>query len=154
GTKWNKNVPRQIEALRGLRCHVRLIGPMTPEIQEALIQHRVDYSSEEFISDDALHQRYEEADMILFASVLEGFGMPIIEANRVGRPVVPGTVTAMPEAAGNAALLVDPLSPASIRAGVDRVVQDQQLRDRLVRDGYDNARRFDVASIANQYAET
>ncbi len=77
--------------------------------------------------------------------------MPILEANAVGRPVVTGNCTSMPEVAGDAAVLVDPWDPASIRSGILSIIQDPNLRAQLVSRGFENARRFDPQKIAEQY---
>ena len=70
----------------------------------------------------------------------------------VGRPVVTSNLWSMPEVAGNAACLVDPLDVASIRAGICRVIQDSAYRERLVEAGFENVKRFQVETIAAQYA--
>jgi glycosyltransferase involved in cell wall biosynthesis len=90
--------------------------------------------------------------MVLFASTYEGFGLPIIEAQATGRPVVTSRVTAMPEVAGDGACLVDPYDVASIRSGVLRVLGDRGYRDSLVHRGFENVRRFEPGRIAAQYA--
>jgi glycosyltransferase involved in cell wall biosynthesis len=95
---------------------------------------------------------YAQADMVLFASTYEGFGLPIIEAQATGRPVVTSRVTAMPEVAGEGACLVDPYDVSSIRNGVLRVLDDGSYRDSLVHLGFENVRRFEPSLIASQYA--
>ena len=57
----------------------------------------------------------------------------------------------MPEVAGDAAVLVDPFSDASIREGFLKVINDHEFRESLIERGYDNAKRFDTESIAEQY---
>jgi glycosyltransferase involved in cell wall biosynthesis len=153
GTAPNKNLERMAEALRGLPCRVELIGRAT-ELQRAAFSAN-GLSMEVFgdIDDAGMLAAYHRCDMLLFASTLEGFGMPIVEAQAVGRPVVTSNYSAMPEAAGDGACLVDPFDPASIRAGVECVINDKNYRDELVRRGFVNAQRFSIAKIAAAYAE-
>ena len=104
------------------------------------------------LSREELVEQYQRCDLLIFASTYEGFGLPIVEANAVGRPVVTSNLWSMPEVAGNAACLVDPLDVASIRAGICRVIQDSAYRERLVEAGFENVKRFQVEGIAAQYA--
>ena len=153
GTKPNKNLERVAEALEGLRCTVRIVGPLSAEQRAALERHRLVYSSDVGLSDDEMIREYQQCDLLCFASTFEGFGMPIAEAQAVGRPVVTSNVCSMPEVAGGAACLVDPFQVASIRAGLERVMSDASYREELVRRGFENARRFRPETIAARYAE-
>jgi glycosyltransferase involved in cell wall biosynthesis len=96
-------------------------------------------------------QQYESADMIVLPSTIEGFGLPILEANAVGRPVVTSNLSSMPEVAGDAACLVDPYDVESIRAGITRVLKEVQYRDDLVTNGLLNVQRFRANLIAAEY---
>jgi glycosyltransferase involved in cell wall biosynthesis len=79
--------------------------------------------------------------------------MPILEAQTVGRPVVTSNLSSMPEVAGTAACLVDPLSVASIREGVQRVIQDAPYREGLIAAGFENVKRFQAETVARAYGE-
>jgi len=94
---------------------------------------------------------YEDCDILCFASTYEGFGMPIIEAQAVGRPVITSTVASMPEVAGEGAYLVDPYSVTSIKKGIEKVIYDTAYRNELIRTGKENIKRFEVGKIASQY---
>ncbi|HET9870677.1 MAG TPA: glycosyltransferase family 1 protein, partial [bacterium] len=91
---------------------------------------------------------YAQADLFLYPSLLEGFGLPLLEAFACGVPVVTSNTTALPEVAGNAALLVDPESPEAIAQGVERVMTRPALRRQLVARGMRRAREFNWARTA------
>jgi glycosyltransferase involved in cell wall biosynthesis len=88
----------------------------------------------------------------MFASLYEGFGLPILEANAVGRPVITSKLYSMPEVGGNAACYVDPYDSADIRAAVSKLIEDSQYRDQLVVNGFRNVERFRPEVVATQYA--
>lgn len=92
------------------------------------------------------------ATALVFPSLYEGFGFPILEAMAVGIPVVTSDVSSMPEVAGEAAILVDPRSEEDIADGLGRVLTDKALADRLREAGRDRVRRFDWDEAARAHA--
>jgi glycosyltransferase involved in cell wall biosynthesis len=153
GTAHNKNVLRVAQAMRGLPCHLHVVGTVTAEQRDALRINGVPYTSAASISDAQVLTQYQECDMVLFASTYEGFGLPIIEANAVGRPVITSNVASLPEVAGNAACIVDPYDVSCIRAAIVRILEDHRFRSDLIQRGYENARRFRAVNIAPMYAD-
>lgn len=151
GAGVQKNRRRLFEAVRGLRCRLVLIGRLLPDDRAALEELQLDYVNRVGLSDEQMLEAYRDADILAFPSTYEGFGMPIIEANIVGRPVLAGNVTSMPEVAGDAACLVDPFDVASIRTGLLRIIENASYRRDLVEKGYENAARYDAMTIAKQY---
>ncbi len=151
--KVNKNIVRVAAALKGISCHLRIIGELSLDQREALEQNEIEYSNVSGISNEEIVAEYVNCDMVVFASTYEGFGMPIAEANAVGRPVVTSNIPPMAEVAGEAACLVDPLDVDSIRAGIVRVIEDRGFRETLVERGFANAKRFAPAKIAQQYTD-
>jgi hypothetical protein len=85
---------------------------------------------------------FSAADMLVFCSLYEGFGMPVIEAMKMGCPVVASNTTSLPEVAGDAALLVDPRSEHEIADAMLRLLDDQETRAALIGKGYAQASRF------------
>lgn len=152
GTTDNKNLPRLAAALEGLGCELVIVGRLSSEQIDVLQQHRVSYENLLGLSREALVEQYQRCDMVVFASTYEGFGLPIVEANAVARPVVTSNLWSMPEVAGDAACLVDPFDIDSIRAGITRVIEDSNYREQLVKNGLENVKRFQIGTIAEQYA--
>jgi glycosyltransferase involved in cell wall biosynthesis len=153
GTTPNKNVERHAAALEGLECRLIVIGRLSDTQRATVARHGVRFESHANLTRAEVVEQYRQCDLLLFASTYEGFGLPILEAQAVGRPVVAGNRWSMPEVAGDAACLVDPFDPASIRAGVQRVISDSGYRDGLIARGFVNVKRFRADTVAEQYAE-
>lgn len=153
GTAKNKNVPRLIEALQGTKCRLRIVGMPVPAHARLARELGVPLEVYSVLSSEAMLRRYEESDIVVLASTHEGFGMPIIEAQAIGRPVITSNISAMPEVAGAGACLVDPSDVKSIREGLLRVIDDDEYRAHIVEAGFNNVKRFDAGSIAEQYFE-
>ncbi|MBI5876582.1 MAG: glycosyltransferase family 4 protein [Chloroflexi bacterium] len=94
------------------------------------------------IPDDARDALVRGAAAYVLPSLYEGFGMPILEAQALGVPVVTSSTSSCPEAAGDGALLVDPLDVRAIAAAMHRVLDDDTLRQSLIARGRANAARF------------
>ena len=84
-----------------------------------------------YVPDDDLTVLLGGARCLVFPSLYEGFGLPVVEAMAVGCPVITSDSTSLPETAGGAALLVDPLAPTAIADGIARLLSDEPERARL-----------------------
>ena len=152
GTTENKNIPRVAEALQGLPCRLSIIGPLSDAQKAVLERFAIDYENHVGLSREALVEQYRKADLLMFASLYEGFGLPIVEANAVGRPVITSRLYSMPEVGGDSACYVDPYAVGEIRAAVERLTGDATYRQALTERGYRNVARFRRAVIAGHYA--
>ncbi len=153
GNSPNKNLERHAAALQGLPCQLHVVGQISAA-QIALLQSLgIDYRLSVNLTNDEMRAAYENADALLFCSLIEGFGMPILEAQTVGRVVITSQISAMPEVAGTGAALTDPLSINAIRAAIDRILDDDSYRNTLILNGLDNIMRFNPQTVAQQYAD-
>lgn len=152
GTRPHKNLERLVEALANIPCRLHIIGELTETQRELLKKYRIDFEMESGLSEAAIYQAYCDSDLVSFASIAEGFGMPIVEAQCVERPVVTSNCSCMPEVAGPGACLVDPLDVKSIRQGIVRIIDDPTYRASLIDAGRKNRTRFDAKNIASQFA--
>jgi glycosyltransferase involved in cell wall biosynthesis len=109
----------------------------------AAMEHRDDVHFLGFVPADDLPRLVGSALALVYVSVYEGFGLPVVEAMASGTPVVAAHRAALPEVAGDAALFVEPLDPESIAAALERLAADPELRAGLVRRGLERARRYD-----------
>lgn len=151
GTAPNKNLNRLIEAVNGISCKLVIIGALNESILEKLKNHKIDFESFVNLTEAELFEKYKTCDLLFFASTYEGFGMPIVEANITGRPVVTSNLLSMPEVAGDSALLVDPYKTEEIRNGIKKIIDDDTFRDELIKRGFKNAERFTLNKIALEY---
>ncbi len=153
GTAHNKNLERLIEALDGINVTLTIVGRLRDHHKVLLDKYKTDYQNFVNLPYAEVIQRYREADIVSFVSLYEGFGLPIVEAQSVGRPVITSNVTSMPEVAGDSAMLVDPENVEHIRQGIQKLIKDEKLRKELVQKGFENVKRFTPKAIAQQYAD-
>lgn len=106
-----------------------------------------------YISDERLPVIMREADIFLFTTFFEGFGMPILEAFASGVPVVASNTTSIPEVAGNAAILVNPYKPLEIASGCSRLINKPDLRRRQISLGIQRSRQFTWEKSADMTLE-
>ena len=120
---------------------------LTPD-EYAYIEQRCQFIG--YIPDEDLPALYTLAEIFLFPSISEGFGLPILEAMACSTPVITSTLTAMPEVAGNAALLVDPYQPDNITDAIQQLANKPQLRQQLVKRGHEQITHFSWKKTAEQ----
>ena len=153
GTGWNKNLERVIQALHGIPCVLVIIGKLTEDNLNLLEKLQINYENKVGISDEQMLQEYIDCDIVSFPSIFEGFGMPIIEGQAIGRPVVTSDREPMTEVAGDGAVLVNPEAVDSIRQGFIKIITDETFRDDIVKRGLLNVKHYSVDEITRQYCE-
>ena len=153
GTAENKNLERLIPALKGINCELHIVGKYRKDIDDMLRLYSVNYIYKSDLSDQEILEEYINCDIVSFPTLYEGFGMPIIEGQAVGRVVLTSDLEPMKEIAGDAALLVDPYSIESIRNGVMKLIKNHHYRDDLIKRGLENIERFKLPVIVKCYMD-
>jgi len=108
--------------------------------------HRLDY-----IRNTDLPGIYSMADLFLYPSFKESFGIPILEAMACGTPVITSNVFSMPEIAGNAAMLVDPNTPYDLTRAMNQLMAEPDKRKDMIRKGFEQVKRFSWKQMAEDY---
>jgi glycosyltransferase involved in cell wall biosynthesis len=103
-----------------------------------------------FVAEEQLGPLLRDAQMLLYPSLMEGFGLPILEGMAAGRPVLTSDREPLRSVAGGAARLVDPEDVESIADGMQQLLCDEELRSDLIRRGREHARRFSWEACAAQ----
>ncbi len=152
GTAANKNLARLIPALEGISCKLVVVGKIGENLRGLIAKHKINLELIDWrLTDEEILEEYKKCDILSLVSTLEGFGMPIIEANAVGRVVITGNTTSMPEIAGDAAIIVDSFKIKLIKEALNEIIGNKELRDFLNNKGFENCDRFSVKSISLEY---
>jgi glycosyltransferase involved in cell wall biosynthesis len=157
--KAHKNINRLITAFAqaNIDNNIRLIftTPPSKAISQLIAQYhlkdRIIFADN--LSDHTLARFYRGAQALVFPSLSEGFGLPIIEAMACGTPVLTSNITAMPEVAGHGALLVNPYETDAISHGIETIIQDSTLRQCLISNGLKQSLNYNWDKSAQQIAD-
>ncbi len=153
GSAPNKNVERIIEAVAGLNVELIILGKYEEKYEKMLLEYNINFNYISNLNSEEMKELYKVVDILVFPSLFEGFGMPIIEAQAMGTLVLTSNISSMPEVAGDGALLVNPYSVEDIKDGIVKLIEDSSYRSNLIENGFKNCKRFNSLEIANQYYE-
>lgn len=107
----------------------------------------------DFVTDDDLPSLYHHAEVFVLPSLYEGFGLPVLEAMKLGCPVITSNVSSLPEAGGDAALYVNPEDTQDIAEKIEKVISDKKLREQMVKKGFEHIKQFSWEKTARQTLE-
>lgn len=155
-----KNIRRIVEAYERVALHHKklklVIGGEVPREGEFVYALRNKSTFKDkiiitgYLEERELGALFCNAFVFCFASSSEGFGIPILEAQSQGCPVITSNLTSMPEIAGKGALLVDPYSVKSISDAIFQLLNDSKKRENLINEGYENVKRFSFERCAEK----
>jgi glycosyltransferase involved in cell wall biosynthesis len=130
-----------------------VVGKMTEEQNALAKKYQLEVENLVQVSYEEILEAYRRCDLLCFPSFYEGFGLPIIEAQATGRPVITSNYGAMKEVAGEGALLVDPNKIDDLQNAICDLIKDEKLRNQLVAKGLDNVERFRAKKVGERYGE-
>ena len=128
GTGWHKNLEGLLESVRGIKCHVEIVGKPDEADMKRLNDYGVDYNISSHLSVDEIICKYQECDILYFVSRSEGFGMPIIEAQTVGRAVITTNTEPTKTVANGAAIICGSEDHTSIHDAIVKLICDVEFR--------------------------
>ena len=156
-----KNVHGLIEAFDILKAKYKiphqliLVGPLGHGYEEVKIdilnsKYRQDIIEKGYVSEKEKKSLLRNADLFALPSFYEGFGMPVLEAQSYGVPVLTSDISSMPEVAGQGAILIHPQNAKDIAEGIFKIIDKEEIRNDLIAKGYDNIKRFNWSKCASQ----
>lgn len=155
GTAPNKNLENSLRALQGLKCDIHILKKMTEDQKVLAKQLGVEYTNRYDLTNEEVFREYNEADIVLFPSLFEGLGMPILEGQSIGRIVITSNREPMNWVAGKkGAILVDnPEDYQQIRKAIELAISDNSLREECIQSGLTNVKRFSLPLIIKEYTK-
>ena len=148
GNRESKNLKNSAFALAAINCELRVIGKLSEYQKEYLDACGVYYSNDYNLTNDEVLEEYKKCDIVNLPSFYEGFGMPIIEGQTVGRAVVTSNLQPMVDIANGSCVIVVPDDIESMRKGYKDAIDNYEY---YVKRGIENSKRFSIDNIVRQY---
>ena len=151
GTTKNKNLDRILLAVKDLKIELIIVGEININQTKFLKSNKIIYKNFINVSESKLIDLYNQAKILLFPSLYEGFGLPIIEAQRMRVPVITSNISPIKEIVNNSALLVNPKDIKDIRIKLKKLYYNVKLRQTIIKKGYINSLNFDPYNFKKKY---
>lgn len=146
-----KNFSSIIEPIARCNFELKIVGPtLTKDELELMNKYKLKYTFCGRVSDKELNKLYNEAFCFIYPSLYEGFGLPVLEAQMAGCPVLAVNTSSLPEVIGNKNLLLDNITIESLQKKIS-LLSKPQLRKKIIEDGLINANRFSWDKMTDEY---
>lgn len=148
-----KNFNALIEPLSQLNMRLKIVGPPLDKKEKRIMDDKgLQYDYCGIASESELNRLYNEAFCLLYTSLYEGFGLPVLEAQQAGCPVIAMNASSIPEVIGDKRLLIDTISKESLGEKFS-LLKDPAQREDIIACGIENVKRFSWDKMADQYYE-
>jgi len=157
---YNKNIPNLVKSCKIAKIPLVIVGKQALEVENLDLEHpelshlkNIDWSGVlrlGFVPDEDLVKIYNLADVYVQPSLYEGFGLPVLEANAAGIPVVSSKIQALVEIAEDAVLFANPESPEDFAEKIKLLLNDSKLKNELIQKGSENAKKYSWKKTANE----
>ncbi len=145
----NKNLSTSLRALEGLNVKFIVVRPMSKTQIDLANQLKLDYENKINLSDEEMIEIYRSASIVLLPSTFEGLGLPILEAQTIGRPIITSDIMPMNWVAGKGAILLkNPLDYIDLSQKIQQLLTDETLYSQVVKDGLENVKRFSIVEVS------
>lgn len=151
GTMENKNILNLVKALNGISCKLKIIGRLDDSQLAILKENNISYENKISLNDSEMISEYQNADIVAFCSTYEGFGLPVIEAQAMRKPLITSNISPMKEVSGGGCYLANPFDVSSIKKGILKIINDKDFREKIIEKGIKNVERFNPRNIARKY---
>lgn len=151
GTATHKNLSKVIHAISDLKVQLNILGILSSQQLQLLKREAISYQSFSGLSYEEVYQLYLKADIVSFPSDYEGFGMPIIEAQATGRPLLTSTIPSIRQIAGQSGALFVDTSERELKNGFQELLKNGNLRASLIEAGRTNVMKYEAKKVAEQY---
>ena len=152
GTKKNKNLLRLIQAIENIKCSLIIVGEIDGMIIRELKSRKISFKNYCNISDKEMIELYKKCDILSFVTTFEGFGVPILEAQSVGRVVLTSRIEPhYTVASKDGAVFVNPYDVNSIKEGVKSILNNNLDIQNIISNGFKNSDRFSSKIISSKY---
>ena len=149
GTAENKNLIRAIKVLKNLNVKITIIGKLKEEHLKLLSKNKIRYQNFINQSQKQIYSHYVKSDILFYPSIYEGFGIPILEAQAVGRLVI--TSTFLKETAGKGAIYVNPLNVNDMRNKIVLLIRSRKKIKFIINEGFKNLKKYKLHNIRKKY---
>ena len=154
GSQKNKNLETTLKVIAGMKCKLIVLKEMSKEQVEMANEFGIDYENRWNLPYEEVVKEYQKCDIVLFPSLYEGLGVPIFEGQAAGKPVITTNEDPMKWVAGDGAVLLDnPLDVDEYRKKIERILNDNQYRESLIKKGKENCRRFSLGTAVKAYLD-
>lgn len=155
GTEKHKNLETTIEVIKGMNVKLHVLNKMTDKQIELCHKYNIDFTNRYGLPFNEVVAEYDNADIVLFPTLFEGLGMPTLEAQAAGKPVITTNKEPMNWVAGpeGALFLDNPLDVNEYKAKLKLLIDDEALRNHLIKNGLNNIKRFTLDNAIKLYGD-